>query len=188
LILDFGLWKLMRELSLHILDLAENSIRAGASIVFIGITTDSEKDLLQVSVEDNGPGFCVPVETAFDPFYTTKTGKKMGLGLSLFRGAAQRAGGDAGGGKSQRFEGATVGATMQLRHIDRSPLGDLAGTVAGMVCTNPQIDFQISFCFDGRKHFLSSIQVVEESGYDSLEAAEKVYEWVVGALRDCGQI
>jgi hypothetical protein len=175
----------MRELSLHILDLAENSIRAGASIVFIGITTDSEKDLLQVSVEDNGPGFCVPVETAFDPFYTTKMGKKMGLGLSLFRGAAQRAGGDAGGGKSPRFEGAAVWATMELRHIDRSPLGDLAGTIAGMVCTNPEIDFQISFCFDGREHFLNSVRVVEESRYDSLKAAENIYEWVAGVLTDC---
>ena len=75
----------MRELSLHILDLVENSVRAGASVIFIGITVDSVRDLLEISVEDNGPGFGVPVEMAFDPFYTTKEGKKTGLGLSLFR-------------------------------------------------------------------------------------------------------
>jgi sensor histidine kinase regulating citrate/malate metabolism len=172
----------MRELSLHILDLVENSIRAGASLVFIGITVESEKNFLEIRVEDNGPGFDVPEEKAFDPFYTTKEGKKTGLGLSLFRGTAQRAGGDANAQKSQ-YGGAAVRATMQLKHVDRSPFGDVASSLAGMVCTNPQIDFQVYFSLDGKEQFISSAKIVEEKNYDSLAAAEKVYGWVKEVLR-----
>jgi hypothetical protein len=174
----------MRELSLHILDLVENSVRAGASVIFIGITVDSVKDLLGIVVEDNGPGFGVPTEKAFDPFYTTKKGKSTGLGLSLFRGTAQRAGGDVCAGKSERFGGAVIWATMQLGHVDRSPMGNLARSMAGLVCTNPEIDFRVSLNLDGQEHLLSSAHLFEESG-DSLEAAEKVYEWVAAVLRNC---
>jgi signal transduction histidine kinase len=173
----------MRELSLHILDLIENSVRAGASTVAIEITADRVRDSLCICVEDNGPGFGVPVETAFDPFYTTKEGKNTGLGLSLFRGAVERAGGNAWAGKSERFGGAAIWATMRLGHVDRSPLGNLARSMAGMVCTNPEIDFRVSLNLDGQEHFLSSAHLFEESN-DSLEAAEKVYEWVAAILRD----
>jgi hypothetical protein len=173
----------MRELSLHILDLVENSVRAGASAISISITADSEKDIMQIDVEDNGPGFDVPAQKAFDPFYTTKEGKKLGLGLSLFSQAAQRAAGQASIGKSTRLGGAAVQATMHLRHIDRSPLGDLARSIAGMVCTNPQIDFHVSLRFDLVERFLSSAEVVEDSNYDSLLAAENVYKWVADALK-----
>jgi signal transduction histidine kinase len=175
----------MRELSLHILDLVENSVRAGASVVYIGVTVDSVKDSLGIVVEDNGPGFGVPVETAFDPFYTTKEGKKMGLGLSLFRGAIERAGGTVWAGRSDRLGGAAIQATMQLSHIDRSPLGNLASSMAGMVCTNPEIDFRVSLNLDGQEHFLSSAHLFEECNYDSLEAAEKVYEWLAAAIGNC---
>ena len=168
----------MRELSLHILDLVENSIRAQATAILISITVDKKKDSLEISIEDNGPGFDIAEEKAFDPFYTTKDGKKTGLGLSLFREAAQRAGGDASIGNSLYLGGAAVRAKMKFTDIDRSPLGDLASSVAGMVCTNPQIDFQILILFDGKESFLSSAKIVEESNFDSLAAAETVYEWV----------
>ena len=72
----------MREISLHIMDLVENSIRAGASAVFIGIAADGEKDSLEILVEDNGHGFDVPAEKAFDPFFTKKS-NGTGLGLSI---------------------------------------------------------------------------------------------------------
>jgi hypothetical protein len=173
----------MRELSLHILDLVENSIRAGASAVLISITVDSGKDVLEISVEDNGPGFEVPEGKAFDPFYTTKDGKKTGLGLSLFRDAAQRADGDASIGRSIYLGGAAVRATMKLGHIDRSPLGDLASSLAGMVCTNPHIDFQVLFVPNDGEYFLSSSKIVEDCNFDSLEAAEKVYNWIKEMLR-----
>jgi hypothetical protein len=175
----------MRELSLHILDLVENSVRAGASVVFIGVTADDGADSLRICVEDNGPGFGVPAETVFDPFYTTKEGKKMGLGLSLFRGAAERAGGNVWAGPSDMLGGAAIRATMRLGHVDRSPLGNLASSIAGVVCTNPEIDFRVSLNLEGREHFLGSAQLFEESGYDSLATAEKVYDWAEAVLGNC---
>jgi signal transduction histidine kinase len=84
----------MRDLSLHILDIIENSIRAGASEVRVAIEEDPAADLLKIVVEDNGPGLGLPEQVVLDPFYTTKKGKHVGLGLSLFREAALRAGGD----------------------------------------------------------------------------------------------
>jgi hypothetical protein len=131
----------MRDLSLHILDLIENSIRAGASEVCLTVEEDFADNRMTIVVEDNGPGIDVPADTATDPFYTTKRGKKTGLGLSLFRAAAERAGGRLDLRQSS-LGGLAVEATMELNHIDRSPLGDIAGTVSSLVCTNPDLDLR----------------------------------------------
>ena len=129
----------MRELSLHILDLIENSIRAGATVVALTVEERNEADILEITVEDNGPGLDVPPEKALDPYYTTKHGKHTGLGLSLFKAAAEEAGGMLTLGKSA-LGGLSVTARMQLSHIDRRPMGDLAATVSAVVCTNPDLD------------------------------------------------
>lgn len=138
----------MRDLSLHILDLIENSIRAGASVVAVAVEEIQKDDVLRITIEDNGPGLEVPAEVALDPFYTTKKGKKTGLGLSLLRGAAERAGGRLTLGRSP-LGGLAVEATMQLSHVDRSPMGDLAATISSVVCTNPDLDLRFRFCLDG---------------------------------------
>ena len=83
----------MRELSLHVLDLVENSLRAGAGVVAVGIEEQPDRDLLAITVEDDGPGLAVGPQQALDPFYTTKEGKRTGLGLSLFRQQVELAGG-----------------------------------------------------------------------------------------------
>ncbi len=129
----------MRDLSLHLLDLIENSIRAEATIISVTIEQDPAKDELRIVVEDNGPGLDVPQEQALDPFYTTKAGKRTGLGLSLFQGAAAQAGGRLTLGRSP-LGGLAVTACMRLGHLDRSPLGDLAATLSSVACTNPEVD------------------------------------------------
>lgn len=134
----------MRELSLHILDLIENSIRADASIIAVTIAEKPDQDLLEIRVEDNGPGLNVTPEQAADPFYTTKNGKRTGLGLGLFRAAAEQAGGTFSIEKSP-LGGVAVKATMQLTDIDRQPLGDLAATLSSVVCTNPHLDLWCRF-------------------------------------------
>lgn len=131
----------MRELSLHILDLIENSIRADASVIDVSITETPEEDLLEIMVEDNGSGLSVPAEEVLSPFYTTKTGKRTGLGLSLFRTTSEQAGGSLTLGKSA-MGGVSVKARMRLGSIDRNPLGDLAATLSSVVCTNPHIDLR----------------------------------------------
>ncbi len=134
----------MRELSLHILDLIENSVRAGASVIAVSIAALPESDMLRIAVEDNGPGLEIPYEKATDPFYTTKAGKRTGLGLSLMRGAAERAGGRMMLGRSE-LGGLAVTAELGLLHVDRAPIGDLAGTLSSLACTNPDIDFRFAF-------------------------------------------
>lgn len=133
----------MREIALHILDLIENSIRAQASVIAVTVEALPEQNLLRIVVEDNGTGLKAPPETVLDPFYTTKQGKKTGLGLSLFRAAAEATGGRLTIDKAALGAvGVRVTVEMGLTHIDRNPLGDLASTLASAVCTNAGIDFR----------------------------------------------
>jgi signal transduction histidine kinase len=144
----------VRDLSLHILDLMENSIRARATIVAVTIEQDPAKNLLRIAIEDNGPGLDVPSEQATNPFYTTKTGKRTGLGLSLFQATTELAGGSLALGRSE-LGGLAVTARMQLHHIDRPPLGDLAATFFSAACTNPQIDFRCRLILPEGSHLLT---------------------------------
>jgi hypothetical protein len=131
----------MRDLSLHVLDLMENSIRAGASVVSVTVRQDSARNRFRIVVADNGPGLAVPARVAADPFFTTKRGKRTGLGLSLFAAAAERAGGKLALRKS-RLGGLSAEATMQLDHVDRAPLGDLATTLAAVAAANPGLEIR----------------------------------------------
>ena len=131
----------MREIALHIMDLIENSIRAEATTIVVTITADAQHDRLDIVIEDNGTGLKTGADEAMSPFYTTKAGKRTGLGLSLFRGTAEQTGGELTIGKSD-LGGVRVCVTMGLRHVDRIPLGDLAGTLSALVMTNPELDFQ----------------------------------------------
>ena len=150
----------MRELSLHILDLIENSIRAGASAVSVTLAVEPERDSMKIGVEDNGPGLAVGSDKAVDPFYTTKMGKRVGLGLSLFGAAAERAGGRLRVGRS-RLGGAAVRATMQLNHVDRAPLGDLGATLSAILATNPSLDLRCRVAV-GKRRFGVKVSDVEK--------------------------
>lgn len=131
----------MRELSLNVLDIAQNSIAARASLVTLTAEEDAEADRLTLRVEDNGCGMTPEqVEKVSDPFYTTRTTRPVGMGIPLFRMAAEA----AGGGltiASELGKGTAVAATFGLSHIDRLPLGDLCGTVSALIRLNPDIDF-----------------------------------------------
>jgi len=174
----------MRELSLHILDVIENSIRAGASIISVGILEKPDADLLEIVVEDNGSGLNVPAEEALDPFHTTKDGKRTGLGLSLFRAAAEQAGGSLAIEKSE-LGGVAVKVTMGLNHIDRRPLGDLAATLSSVVCTNPDLDLWCRFSASGSECVVRvsdvarELQVTERCG---LAIARRVSERIRNGL------
>ena len=151
----------MRELALHILDLIENSIAAGATVVSVEIVEDPERDVMRIAVEDDGPGLSVPPEQATNPFYTTKTSKKMGLGLSLFRFRIEQAGGELTLERS-RLGGLAVRATLRLGHVDRSPLGDVASTLSSVVATNPEVELRCRMEVGGREQVVLSREVSEE--------------------------
>jgi hypothetical protein len=133
----------MHDLSLYLLDIIENSVRAGATRIHVDVTADRAADSLAITVEDDGPGLPVTPREALDPFYTTKKGKKTGLGLSLFRQAAEAAGGGLSVGCSAELGGVAVHAWMGLGNVDRPPLGDVATSILTMVATNPEVDFAV---------------------------------------------
>jgi anti-sigma regulatory factor (Ser/Thr protein kinase) len=148
----------LRELSLHILDLMENAIRAEATVIAVSVEEEPERDLLSISVEDDGPGLAVPGETAVDPFFSTKEGKGTGLGLSLLKFRTEQAGGTFRLERSP-LGGLAVRATMLLSHVDRSPLGDLAATLASVVCTNPDIELRARLRVGSREWTASTADV-----------------------------
>jgi hypothetical protein len=148
----------LREIALHILDLVENSVRAGAGIVEVSVEEQPGTDTISVSVEDDGPGLDVPVETAVDPFFTTKEGKKTGLGLSLLKHRAEQAGGSFRLERSH-LGGLAVRAVMPMSNVDRSPLGDLAATLASVVCTNPELELRSRLRVGSREWSVSTADI-----------------------------
>ena len=176
----------MRDISLHVLDLIENSVRAGATVVSVTVAEEPDRDLLEIRVEDNGPGFAVPPDTAADPFYTTKAGKHTGLGLSLFGAAVGRADGTLTLSTSP-LGGASVKATMRLNHVDRSPLGDLAATLSSVVFTNPQVDLRCRFRVGDREWVVRAADVARElpvGERGGLAVARKVRERIRSGLSE----
>ncbi len=130
----------MEDLSLHILDIAENSVAASADKIEIRILEDKKKDLLSVEVIDNGIGMDKETqEKSIDPFYTSKTVRRFGFGLSLLREATKAANGHFSI-ESEKGEGTRIKADFQYSHIDRKPLGDMGQTIITLIIGNPEID------------------------------------------------
>jgi len=150
------------ELSLHILDLIENSINAEADEVCVSLEINEADNLLTLSIEDNGKGFDVDLDELFDPFYTTKTFKVVGLGLSLAKNAAERAGGEIQIGKSENLGGAKVTLTFQISHADMIPMGDLGSVIAGVFLTNPNVNIQIKIIQDKQLKFICNTKEYSE--------------------------
>ncbi len=124
----------MRELSLHLLDLARNSLEAGATQVTIELAEDPEEDTLRVTVQDNGRGMDTEtVRRATDPFYTSRRTRRQGLGLPLFQAMCERCEGSLQI-QSAPGEGTTVRGQMRLSHLDRPPLGDMGGVMQALAC------------------------------------------------------
>ncbi len=123
----------MRELALHILDILQNAVEAGATRVSLDIHEDEATGLLTIRIADNGRGMdATALAQAANPFYTSRTTRHVGLGLPLWSAAAGRAGGKLHV-ESQPGEGTTVTASFQLRHPDRQPLGNVAATLMAFV-------------------------------------------------------
>ncbi|MEW6607968.1 MAG: ATP-binding protein [bacterium] len=131
----------MEDLSLHILDIVENSIRAGAKRVKIKIDENLKKDVLKIEMNDDGFGMDEEtVKKATDPFFTTKKARKVGLGLSLLAQAANECDGKFEI-KSKKGIGTKITASFKHSHIDRKPIGDMKQTIMTLIAGNPEIDF-----------------------------------------------
>ncbi len=142
---------------MHILDIVENSIRAKADMIKVSIVIDEAADLLTVNIDDNGCGMSKKtVKSVTSPFVTTRTTRKVGLGIPLFASGCENTGGSLSI-SSKKDIGTNLTATYRLSHIDRPPLGDIAQTMYVLTLLNPQIDFVFTakkngtFLYDTRK-------------------------------------
>lgn len=136
----------MRDLSLHLLDLVQNSITAGASLIRIRLSLD-DNGLLTMTLADDGKGMAPSLLAAVtSPFATTRTTRKVGLGIPLMKENAEKTGGSFTL-ESEEGKGTTLTAVLDTRNIDCLPLGDLEGTLMSLMLTNP---LQPEFLFEGQ--------------------------------------
>ena len=131
---------MLPELSLHVLDVAENGIRAHASLITITVTADPAADRLTITIEDDGDGMsgemCARVT---DPFFTTRDTRRIGLGIPFFKLAAEQTGGSFSI-ESEEGKGTRVTAEFVLTSIDRMPLGDMTSTIRTLVTMHEETD------------------------------------------------
>ena len=154
----------MKELSLHILDIAENSVTANASKITISIHEDLIKDEINIQIIDNGKGIKKEMlDIITDPFVTTRTTRKVGLGIPLLKAAAEEANGRFEI-KSEVNKGTSINATFQRSHIDRMPLGDINGTFLSLIISNPEIDWEFNYSVNDKKYTLESSTLKEILG------------------------
>lgn len=166
----------MRELSLHILDIAENGITAGADCIEISINeARGSEDLLTIVIQDNGRGMPVEkLQKPTDPFITTRTTRRVGLGLSLLAAAADRCEGKLEIA-SEAGRGTRVEATFRYHHIDRAPVGDMASTITTLIMGNPEVDFDYRHTVDTRNFTLDTRDLKEDSQDRSLTDPVLIY-------------
>jgi anti-sigma regulatory factor (Ser/Thr protein kinase) len=154
---------MMADLSLHILDIADNAVAAGATRIDVTINENEKRNLLTIRVSDDGPGMTAEVlRRSIDPFFTTKA-KRTGLGLALLAQAAEQCDG-AMTVTSAPGRGTRIFARFNYGHIDRPPLSNMKGTLTALVFGHPEIDFRYCHRRNGRVFRFASGPVVKESG------------------------
>ena len=173
----------MRELSLNVLDIAQNSIAAGASLTEILIKEDTIEKTLLIGIYDNGKGMTPEqVENVKDPFFTTRTTRKVGMGIPLFKLAAEQTGGSFSI-TSQVGEGTRVDALFKTDSIDFTPLGDIASTIATIVSMNEDKDFVYIRNIDGKEFEFKSSDI--KKILDGVPLSEpSVMNWIEDYIRE----
>jgi signal transduction histidine kinase len=167
----------MRELSLNVMDVAQNSVRAEADLVRITVEESDKEDRLTIVIADNGCGMTEDqVRQVIDPFFTTRTTRKVGLGVPLFKLSAEQTG-DSFDIQSKVGEGTTTTASYVKSHVDMTPLGDINSTVKILIQCNPQIDFIFTHSADKGSFTLDTRELREVLGDVSLDTPD-VLEWI----------
>ncbi len=173
----------MKELSLHLLDVAKNSVTAGAGHISLALEED-EKGRLTVAIADDGCGMSPEfLAQATDPFTTTRTTRKVGLGLPLYRLAAEQTGGGLRV-ESAEGRGTTVTAVFDRNHLDCPPLGDVAGTVAMLIQGSPNLCWSYRHTTPKGTAELSTDALREVLGEDVPLDAPEVFSWICEYLAE----
>ena len=177
----------MKDLSLNLLDIAENSVKAGATLTKLLLT--QEGDLLTFRVEDDGCGMTEEVlRGVVDPFYTTRTTRKVGLGLPLLRMAAEQTGGSMEVASRHcdthpEDHGTVVTAVFHTDHIDCPPIGDMVATVTTLIQGHPDTDFLFRHA-DGETVVELDTRALREILGEVSLAEFEVLQWISGFLQD----
>ena len=178
----------MKELSLNVLDIAMNSVKARATLINIHITEDEE--LLKMEIIDNGCGMCAEMLAGVvDPFCTTRTTRKVGLGIPLLKLAAEQTGGDVTITSKHESEypeehGTHVTATFYKKHIDFTPMGDIISTVTTLIQGSPDIDFDFKHKSNTFEVSLDTREVREVLGPEIPLSEPEILSWIADNLSE----
>lgn len=173
---------MMTEISLNILDVAENSTRACATLVEITVKADTVTDTLSITIKDNGKGMTKEQVLAVeDPFFTTRTTRKVGLGVPFFKQAALLTGGTFSI-ESEPGIGTCVTAVFVLSSIDRMPLGDITSTIHTLITFHTETDFIYTYSYDQNSFTLNTREMKEILGdipFDTPEISSYIKEYLM---------
>lgn len=176
----------MEDLSLHILDIAENSIDAGANRIEITVEENAKNDLLIMEIKDNGRGMDgATIRAVTDPFFTTKTVRKVGLGLPFLKQAAEECEGSFLIA-SEKGKGTTVSVSFRNSHPDRKPLGDVAASIMVLIAGNPGVDVLFTYKKDDYVYQMDTREIraeLEEVPINSPEVLKLIREDIDGGLK-----
>lgn len=154
---------------MHILDIVQNSISAGATLVTLTVDESPAEDLLTIAVGDNGRGMTPEqVSRLADPFFTSRTTRRVGMGIPLLMDSARQSGGDVRI-ESEPGKGTEVTAVFGYSNIDRPPLGDVANALMLLVSSNPALDFLFTYRYNGDEYLFDTVDVREILGDDALK-------------------
>ncbi len=174
---------MMTEISLNILDVCENCLSAGATLVDVCVDVDTKEDKLSIVIEDNGCGMDEDqLASVEDPFFTTRTTRKVGLGIPFFKEAAMGTGGSFEI-TSKKNIGTKVSAVFGLSSIDRMPLGDISTTIHTLIVFNLSTDFVYTYRYDKKSFVLDTREFKEILGDVSLDAPE-VSAYIMDYLKE----
>ncbi len=173
----------MRELALHILDIAENSISAGASQVEISVVRNTRENQLVISVRDNGNGMDEEMlARVINPFVTSRTTRKVGLGIPMFKQAAEACNGGLTV-DSQPGKGTEITATFQNNHIDRMPLGNLADTFLSLLIGTPDVNWVLDYQADDQVFHFDDREV--KAAIEGMPLTDyRVIEYLTATIKD----
>jgi hypothetical protein len=177
----------MREISLHLIDVIQNSIEAGSTLISIFIEEDTNLNLLRIQVKDNGCGISEDdLSKVVDPFYTSRKSRKVGLGISLFEAACKRCDGSLSI-NSVKGKGTEVIATFKHNHIDRAPIGRIEDTIVTSLL-NKNIDIFYCHKKDGREFIFDSrdIKKIVEGEICNPDVLKWIREYIRENIEEIG--
>lgn len=181
---------MMTEIALNVLDVAQNSVRARATLICVSVVVDTGADLMDITIEDNGCGMTKEqIDHVTDPFFTTRTTRKVGLGVPFFKYSAECTGGSFSI-KSEVGEGTKVCARYVLSSIDRMPLGDMAGTMHTLITLNTEIDFVYKYSVDGREFILDTREfreILDGIAFDAPDVSVYINDFLSENTREVNQ-